>query len=233
VVRGSDVSVWVELRVGDGSWRVLPTETFMDTDRPANEQTRTEEQLSGLVVPPPAQVPPPSTLNEQTDAEITARKVQRPDKSDDDRDDDEKPVPESRRALFVYAGGPLLAIFLVGGSILYAKWLRRTRRRSARLTSGRVVGAWRELVDHARDLGRPVPVRGVTRREQSTLIASMTAPALARRADASVFGPAQPAADVAERFWADVTAERRALSASVSRRRRLRGALSLQTFWRR
>lgn len=234
VVRGSDVAAWVELRVGDGSWRVLPTEAFMDTDRPANQQTQTEEQLSGLVISPPAQVPPPSTIDEQTDAEITARKVQRPAKKDQDG---AAAGSAWLGAVLVYGGGPLLAILLVVGAILGAKLLRRSRRRSTRQTSRRFVGAWHELVDHARDLGQPVPVRGITRREQSLLItlpeAPSLAPALARRADASVFGPAPPAADDAERFWAEVTSARQALSASVSRRRRVLGALSLRTFWHR
>jgi hypothetical protein len=227
-VKGSDVSAWVELRVDDGSWRVLPTETFMDTDRPADQQTRTEEQLSGVVIPPPAQVPPPSTIDEQTDAEITARKAQRAS--------EEQPGSSSVgwvRALLVYAGGPLLAVLVVVGAILSAKWLRRSRRRSTRLVSGRIAGAWRELVDHARDLGQPVPVTGLTRREQSALITSAQAPALARRADARVFGPAEPAASEADSYWRAVDEERRTLSAGAGRLRRLRGALSLRTFWRR
>ncbi|MEO7845430.1 MAG: transglutaminase-like domain-containing protein [Nocardioides sp.] len=230
VVRGSDVSAWVELRVADGSWRVLPTETFMDTDRPADQQTQNEEQLSGLVIPPPAQVPPPSTIDEQTDAEITSRKVRSPRTS---APEDETLVSGWFRTVLLYGGGPLLAVLVVVAAILGAKLLRRSRRRSARQTSGRIVGAWRELVDHARDLGQPVPVRGLTRREQSALIASAAAPALARRADASVFGPVQPATHEADRFWVEVTSARRALSASVTRRRRLRAALSLHTFWRR
>ena len=51
--------------------------------------------------------------------------------------------------------------------------------------------------------------------------------------DARVFGPAEPAASEAESYWRAVDEERRTLSAGVSRRRRLRGALSLRTFWRR
>jgi transglutaminase superfamily protein len=229
VVKGADVQAWVELRVADGTWRVLPTETFMDTDRPADQQTRTEEQLSGMVIPPPAQVPPPSTIDEQTDAEITARKVRREAAAEKER----AGSPAWLRALLLYGGGPLLAIALVVGAILVAKSLRRYRRRWADEMSGRVAGAWHELVDHARDLGHQVPVRGITRREQSVLIASAAASALARRADTTVFGPAQPAAREAERFWAAVDAERRALSATVSRARRLRAALSLRTFLRR
>ncbi len=227
-VTGADVSAWVELRVDDGSWRVLPTEAFMDTDRPADQQNRTEEQRTGLVIPPPAQVPPPSTIDEQTDAEITARKVQR---AADQRSGTGRPAWVGM--VLVYGAGPLLAVLVVAGGILGAKWLRRSRRRSARLVSGRIAGAWRELVDHARDLGRPVPVRGHTRREQSLLIDSAAATGLARRADARVFGPAEPDVSEAESYWRAVDAERRTLSAGASRSRRLRAALSPGTFWRR
>ncbi len=46
-VRGSDVQAWVEVRVADGSWRTLPTETFMG-NRPPTRQ---------LPPAPPPQMP--------------------------------------------------------------------------------------------------------------------------------------------------------------------------------
>ena len=71
---GADVHAWVELQVADGSWRTLPTELFMDDDRPAEQQTTRRQQLSGSVVPPPAPIPPPSTAGEQNDADMKVRK---------------------------------------------------------------------------------------------------------------------------------------------------------------
>jgi hypothetical protein len=94
------------------------------------------------------------------------------------------------------------------GSIVGAKVLRRRRRRSAARVSARFVGGWRELVDHARDLGVPVPGGAVTRREQALAFAGQGAPALAR------------------------TADRHAMSREVGRRRRVLAALSLRTFRR-
>jgi hypothetical protein len=200
----------------------------MDFDKASEQQTRTEQRLSGLVIPPPAQVPPPSAADEQTDAEITARKARR----DADEPAGDSGLPGWLRAVLVYGLGPLLALHVVAGAILTAKAVRRRRRRTSGHSSGRIAGAWRELVDHARDLGTPVPVTGVTRREQSLAIASAGAAGLARTADVRVFGPAEPPAGDADSFWGAVDAERRALSASVSRVRRLRGALSLRTFRR-
>ncbi|MDQ4055774.1 MAG: transglutaminase domain-containing protein, partial [Actinomycetota bacterium] len=105
------------------------------------------------------------------------------------------------------------------------------RRRNAERASARIVGGWHELVDHARDLGQPVPVgAGWTRREQSFRVASAEAPGLARRADGHVFGPALPGETDAAAYWTAVEAERRAMSSTVSRGRRLRAAASLTTF---
>src|SRR5262249_61644393 len=98
--------------------------------------------------------------------------------------------------------------------------------------SARFVGGWRELVDHARDLGMTVPAGSATRREQALAFAGSTPPALARAADRHVFGPTPPAADAAASDWRDIDAEPHSLSAAVSRRRRLAAALSLTTFRR-
>jgi hypothetical protein len=228
VVEGKDVSAWVELQVADGSWRTLPTETFMDLDRPAEQPPVAEQEMSGTVVPPPAPIPPPSTLAEQNDAELEARKV--------DREDDESSGSGSGwwRWLLVGAGSPLLLVLLVVGTIAGLKAWRRRRRRSAARASLRVVGGWRELVDHARDLGQPVPVgAGITRRQQAPHVETASALALARHADGLVFGPADPGDDVAAQFWALVDAERRAMSGAVSRTRRLRALVALRSFRRR
>ncbi len=227
VVRGRDVSAWVELQVADGSWRTLPTEAFMDLDRPAEQPPLTEQEMSGTVVPPPAPIPPPSTLAEQNDAELEPRKVDR------DPDDDAPAVAGWLRWVLLAVGVPLLlAVLVVGGVAGLKAWRRRRRRRAAR-PSSRVVGGWRELVDHARDLGRPVPVgAGLTRRDQAPHVPSPAAPALARHADGLVFGPREPDAAVAADFWTRVDSERRALSASVTRRRRLRALVAVRSFRR-
>jgi hypothetical protein len=226
VVRGSDVQAWVELQVADGTWRTLPTEAFMDYDRPAEQLQQQEQELTGTMVPPPAPIPPPSTAGEQTDSDLQARR------SDLDDPDDGALLPVWARRVLVWAGGPLLVVVLLAGSIMGAKALRRHRRRTADASSARIVGAWRELVDHARDLGHPVSTAG-TRREQSTGIALATAPVLARAADSHVFGPAVPDARLAASFWDDVDRARREMSAAVDRRRRALAAVNLRTFLHR
>jgi hypothetical protein len=228
-VTGADVHAWVEVQVSDGSWRTLPTDLFMDKDRPAEQQTTRQQQQSGTVVPPPAPIPPPSTTGEQNDADMKVRKNRSTAK--DVQDDQAGPVSVWVQRLVAYVGVPLVAITILLSSVVVAKLLRRRRRRTRARISARFVGAWRELVDHARDLGQAVPVgAGVTRREQSRLLGTPGAGTLAQRADSHVFGPRLPRPRDAESFWEAVEAERRAMSEGVSLRRRVRAALNLTTF---
>ena len=140
-----------------------------------------------------------------------------------------RPLPAEHEQ-FVLIPTRVWKLLLVVGAILGLKLLRRRRRRNAASVSARFVGAWRELVDHARDLGRPVPLGPtVTRREQSGSIGTDRAPSLARRADSFVFGPSTPGAGSAASFWETVDAERRSMSRSVGRRQRLLAAINLRS----
>ena len=200
-------------RLADGTWRTLPTEEFMGRERPAKLPPEDDRDLTGVNVPPPAPVPPPSVLGEQTESEVTARNRREP----------RTRIRRRRRRcragcgpLLVAVGGPLLAAALADGGRRGGQ--ARTPSPAtpyAGRASTRIVGAWRELVDHARDLGQRGAASSVvtTRREQSLRLAARRRPALARRADAHVFGPDAPPVEAAEDFWADVDAERRAMSA--------------------
>ena len=234
VVTGADVQAWVELRAADGTWRTLATERFMSDEPPAERLPETDTPMSGTVVPPPAPIPPPSDAGDQSDADLKERKT----KKDEKQAVPDKPLidrlPGWVLVVATYVGGPLVLLLAILGSIMGLKGLRRHRRRSSASMSARIVGAWRELVDHARDLGHPVPLGPtVTRREQSAVIVSGSAPALARRADGFVFGPTVPAQDVAATFWETVESERRAMSAAVGRRRRWVAAVSPVSLRRR
>ncbi|WP_052336851.1 transglutaminase-like domain-containing protein [Nocardioides alkalitolerans] len=225
VVRGEHVEAWVELQLDDGSWHTLATEEFMDFDRPAERPPLNEQEMSGTTVPPPAPIPPPSTLGEQTDAELDARQGE-PDEAGTS-------VPTWLLWLLVAVGTPLLLLALVVGTIAGLKALRRRRRLRADRVSARFVGAWRELVDAARDLGSPVPVgAGVTRREQSSAVPVAAAPELARTADSHVFGPHEPEAPDAAAYWTAVAHERRSLRTGVPWHRRARAVVSLRSFRR-
>ena len=232
-ITGKDVSAWVELRAADGSWRTLPTEQFMSTTPPADQVPETNTPLSGTVIPPPNPIPPPSDAGEQSDADLKERKATRKkaEKQDSGIIAD---LPSWIGAVVTYVGGPLLLAALLLGAVVAVKAVRRRRRRRAASVSARFVGGWRELVDHARDLGQVVPLGPtVTRREQSVGIVSGQAGVLARRADSFVFGPSAPETGAATTYWEAVDAERRAMSQDVGRWQRLRAAVSLRSLVRR
>lgn len=231
-VTGKDVSAWVELRAADGSWRTLPTEAFMSTTPPADQVPETNTPMSGTVIPPPNPIPPPSDAGEQSDADLKERKAKREDA--DEEDEGLIPgVPAWVGVVLTYVGGPLLLVALLLGAVVGLKAWRRHRRRSADSPSARLVGAWRELVDHARDLGQVVPLGpSVTRREQSVGIVSGQAGVLARRADSFVFGPSAPEVAAAATYWETIDAERRAMSQEVGRWQRFRAAVSLRSLRR-
>ena len=228
-VTGRDVQAWVELRAADGSWRTLPTERFMSTTPPADQVPETNTPMSGTVIPPPNPIPPPSDAGEQSDADLKERKATRK-KADEDEEGLIPGVPSWVGAVLTYVGLPVLLVGLLLGAVVGLKAWRRHRRRSAEPASARVVGAWRELVDHARDLGQVVPLGpSVTRREQSVGILSGQAGTLARRADSSVFGPRAPEEAAAATYWQSIDDERRAMSEQVTRGQRLRAAISLRS----
>jgi hypothetical protein len=157
----------VEVQAADGSWRTVPTEAFMDFDRPAELPPREQEEMSGTNVPPPAAIPPPSTVGEPTDAELNSLRNKR------DADEDFA-LPAWLKALLLYVGLPLLAVLAVAGAIVGAKAWRRRRRRSAEPVSARFAGGWREVTDHARDLG--LAITGATRREEALALAGAGSP---------------------------------------------------------
>ena len=228
-VTGKDVSAWVELRAADGSWRTLPTESFMSLTPPADQVPETNTPMSGTVIPPPNPIPPPSDAGEQSDADLKERKATRK-KADEEEDGLIPGLPAWIGVVLTYVGGPLLLVALLLGAVIGLKALRRHRRRSAESPSARFVGAWRELVDHARDLGQVVPLGPtVTRREQSVGMVSGQAGPLARRADSFVFGPSAPEVASATSYWELVDAERRAMSGDVGRWQRLKAAISLRS----
>jgi hypothetical protein len=224
----------VELRAADGSWKTLRTEDFMSDTPPADQVPETNTPMSGTVIPPPNPIPPPSDAGEQSDADLKERKATRKKKAEEEDEDGIIPgVPSWVGRAVTYVGLPVLVAALLLAAVVGLKAWRRHRRRSAASASARFVGAWRELVDHARDLGQPVPLGPtVTRREQSTGIGSGRARALARRADSFVFGPQAPEAGAAATYWESVDAERRAMSQEVGRWQRFRAATSLRSLRR-
>ncbi len=228
MVKGADVEAWVELQRADGTWGRLPTETFLATEKPDQLEQLDEQERSGSVVPPPAPIPPPSVNGDQADTDLQRKQVER-----DDVGNAGWGLPTWVKAVLIGVGIPLGLLLAVAAAIVGFKALRRRRRRRAPHTSTRVVGAWHEFIDRARDLGRPVPVGAtVTRREQAGALGTVEAGALARQADTHVFGPYPPEGDEAANYWLSTEVARRGLSVGLGRWQRMRGSVSLRSLRR-
>lgn len=203
-VVGRDVEAWVEVRIADGTWRTLPTETFMGRRPP--EQPTGGPRVGPRVFPPPT-LPPDQP---------------RPEPEPDDRLEPDEPSSAPAD------DGSPLGLMLLGLPVLLlgtppvVKAVRRRRRLRSPRPSARYSGAWLELVDHARDLGQPVP-SGLTRPAEARLLERVGAPVgvLAAEADRQVFAATPPRPADAADFWDLVRDRRSGLTASVRPWRRI------------
>ncbi|MDP2772293.1 MAG: transglutaminaseTgpA domain-containing protein, partial [Nocardioides sp.] len=218
VVRGRDIQAWVEVRIANGSWRTLPTETFMGRKPPKREESK---GIPGTRHFPMEQQPP-----SQSEAEQQQEQAERAEQEQADAESASGGIPWGWLVL-------LLLAVLVVAAVPVAKVVRRRRRLSARKVTARYAGAWQELVDHARDLGTPVPA-GLTRPAQARALQAgpERGPArgqdgagslltLASQADNRIFGADEPRPAEAAAFWALVRDERSGLAAGVRLHRRL------------
>lgn len=200
-VRGKDLHAWVELRIADGSWRVLPTERFMG-NRPPPRGYRPPPKVYPR---PPKQTKPPAQQPQQPQT---------------------KPRPKPKQSAHQDHGTSPLAWLLVLVALAVAapptgKAVRHRLRRTRGRGSDRLAGAWAELVDTARDLGQPVP-RGSSRPAQARmLVFAADADTLAVRADGGVFGVLEPDDANVAAYWEDVDRERARLRGQASLWRRI------------
>jgi len=197
-VQGRDVLAWVELRVRDGGWRILPTSTFMSNRRPSRDD-EPPQSLEDFVQD---QLP-----QDDTDNPSSPEQVPLPDPDADlDKDDSstaDSPLPVSGTPL------GLLLLSLLSQVVPALKLTRRLVRRRRPRASMRVVGAWRELVDLGVDLKLPVPA-GTTRAAQALALGVPVE--LADRADDLIFAVRPPAAGEATDYWREAEHARRTLA---------------------
>jgi hypothetical protein len=214
VVRGKHVSAWVELRAADGTWHTLDTDRFMGRRPPPQQRAPGGRRPERIF---PEQTPDDRSPEERPEPQRPPQ--QHPDPADDRPDPAEEPEPAPRVSPWL----ALLLLLAAPGVVPALKWWRRRRRRRAARVSERYAGGWQEVVDQARDLGRPVPA-GLTRPAQARVLERGAA--LAAEADVKIFGPEEPEPSEAEAFWALVAGERAGLAARYSRWQRLRAALN-------
>ncbi len=227
VIKGKDVHAWVEVHVADGDWLEIPTSEFMpDTSKKPDKIPPQEQQnTSAAVVPPPNAVRPPSSLDSPDQQQTRV----------DHRTSNNHPaasggfhIPRAVILAGTYGGLPLLALACACLTIVGLKGVRRRRRRKRGPPSTQVAAGWREIVDYARDLGRPVPA-GQTRTEDAHTLGQFGLAPLAASADAVVFGPGQPSPSAAAWYWSEIERTRKQIGREMTRWQRLRAAISLRS----
>ncbi|MGN6609252.1 MAG: DUF3488 and transglutaminase-like domain-containing protein, partial [Jatrophihabitans sp.] len=229
-VTGADVHAWVEIKLVDGTWRTIPYKAFTPDESKAPQQVQATEAAptQGQAVPPPVASRPKGEQLNTDDANSRSSKIIK--KKHAAAGSSGSGLPAWIGATLRWGGPPVLAVLLVCGGIVALKAERRRRRRTKGSPASRFSTGWRDLIDHARDLGIPTPA-GQTRREQARALQAHDVAPIAHRADAHVFGPAEPQEQDVAAYWQDVDDARRRMSSSVGRWRRLRAALSLATFF--
>ena len=212
-VTGEDVKAWVEIPfegLGWVSFDVTP-------DRDQVPQQQTTQKVSN---PEPNVLQPPLPNEDPAQLPPNYEDPQR----DDPQDDDKGGLPTA----VIVVGGSLLAIAAVVGSVLGWKAWRRSRRR-ARTGVGKALGAWEEILDRARDLGR-VPGWGATRREAAEQLAphfpQADLPRFAGAVDTQVFSSGEPPSYALGELWDSSDAIVRSMSAQRSRLGRALARLS-------
>jgi hypothetical protein len=220
-VRGESVSAWIEVATAQLGWIALDV---VPTSRPIPDRAPDEPQAVSRpqpVIPPPVELAP--DLLEATPPQNTQNELP-----------SESPWLPLILVVVGIVGGlvslgvavalPLVAIVLVKR--------RRTRRRRRAITARqRMVGGWLEFADGAVDRGLVPPPTG-TRREFAFLVGGAKAAVLAAVVDGAVFSPNEAAESDADKVWRAVTELGKELRIGLTRRERIRAAVSLRSLRR-
>lgn len=193
---GDNIHAWVEVNFEGLGWL-----TFNPT--PPEDKVPNDQNTKPKVDPKPQVLQPPPPPQEPVDLPPTL--------PDDRKGDDETLNILGIIGAILAIGGISLGVLALLASpfILIGAWKaarRRTRRNAAR-TADRISGGWDELADRAVDYGARIPPGGTRAEEAASVAATLTVPqvtTLAQRADAEVFGPAEPTTEDVDAFWAEV-----------------------------
>ena len=209
-IRGKDIQAWVELRIADGSWRVLPREAFTGTQPPPR-----------AFVPNKNLMPPKPKPQDQPQNQPQVKKQQQKKK---------QRAQEAVQRNWVRAVLPILLLLLLLLTVPVLKWIRRRRRRRKGTPTDQIAGAWSELLDIARDMGTQAPVGAARPRQAKHLVSATSGPALSREADEAAFSRSLPSQAEATAYWEQVVGEIAKVKKAASWKRRLTGPFNPVTF---
>ena len=218
VVKGSDVSAWIEVSTAQFGWVSLdPTPPFREIP---DEQPPDNAQVSR----PPSIVPPPVVDSERFDRQAT------PD-SEQELPPDLDPVLQTLLVVLLVVGWGLLGAAIVVSPflvIIAAKLRRRHLRRRAPSTLQRISGGWQEFEDAVIDHGLS-PVASATRSEVAATAGGVPSQVLAAVADRAIFSPDDPEASEADTVWRAVDELHASLDEGLTRWQRVKARISVRS----
>lgn len=218
VVRGSDVSAWIEVDTVQFGWVAI-------------DPTPPERQIPDEVPEEPAQVARPQSPVPPPVVEPDPRRDQIPLDSNQDEEASEDPLlAVLLAALTVIATIALIALVVLSPflAILIAKLRRRHLRHRASSAAARVSGGWREFEDIVTDYGYTTPP-SPTRSEVAEAVGGIRPLVLASVADRAVFAPEHVDDDEARQVWAAVRELEEGIASTRTRWERIRATVSLRS----
>ncbi|MFN8107684.1 MAG: transglutaminase domain-containing protein [Nocardioidaceae bacterium] len=210
-IKGKDIQAWVELRIADGSWRVLPREAFTGTKPPPR-----------AYVPNLNIMPPKPKKQDQPQNQPHVKKQQQKKKQRNE---------ESVKRGWIKASVSILLLLLLLLTVPLLKWLRRRRRRRTGSPGDRIAGAWAELLDSARDMGTQAPLGAARPSQAKQLVHAPTGAGLSQSADEASFAEREPTEGQATAYWDRIDVEIAALKKAGSTQRRLLAPFNPVTFF--
>ena len=165
MVQGRHVTAWVEVRVADGSWQAIPPKDFIPErdNRPEQLEELQQTERPQPNVPPPNAVKPPGSIDELLDSEPAAATIKAPPAPWWER------IPAVVWLIAKIVGIPVAAVVAFVTVIAVLRSLRRARRRRAGSPRTQIANGWFELLDRARDLGRPWTASATRQRAEPRL----------------------------------------------------------------
>lgn len=221
VVKGVDVHAWVEVELSGLGWVTVDPSKFLPKATPAQVQPQTQEAVQSQtpVAPPTLSVlrTPPDNLLPQSAV---------PSKLLEHIKGGGFHIPGFIIDALEFAGIPVIILVAAGLFIAGLKGRRRRRRREVGSAPARIAAGWRELLDYARDQGVTVPGRHTRREQAGTLPSGWDVGGLAKSADAAIFGPGEPTAEVVGNYWQSVDEVISRLRSQSTRWERIKGAIN-------
>jgi len=225
VLRGRDLGAWVEIDFQGAGW--VPFYPTPPRTHTAKQVAVAAAQPKNTVSqPPPPTTVPPTDVPPQLSKAVTGRRAH----------NSSRPLSKSRHprvadsVMTIVAASVVaaLGLFLLLPALVVVglKAGRRRRRRHRSTGASQVVGAWDEVLDGARDMGLRPPA-SATRKEAAALLPVADAGVLADLADTAIFGPDEPDRATAAAIWSKSMSMVRSMRAVLTRRQRVRAALSL------